>query len=69
MPTIYFKNSQNKWFDGYANQTKILIDELPKEASKWCMTYLKKWTDKLPCLVDVKGTTTYARWDHVIVTC
>lgn len=47
---IYFKDSENKWWDGYNNEEYVLVDELPKETSKWILTKLKKWTDKLPLL-------------------
>jgi len=49
------KNSQNKWWDGYTQKKKsgelmpVLIDELDKHSAKWCMTFLKKWADKVPC--------------------
>lgn len=66
---IYFKASQNKWWDGYTGQDCVLIDELPTEAAKWCTTFLKKWADGLPCLLEVKGGTTYARYTRLIVTC
>lgn len=69
MSMIYFKPSSNHWWDAYSNQDKVLIDELPKEASKWIMNYLKKWADKLPLILEYKGGTTYARYTHLIVTC
>lgn len=52
LSSIYFKPSHNKWWDGYNGQQKVLIDELPKEASRWCLNFLKLWTDKLPLLVE-----------------
>lgn len=69
MAPIYFKNSQNKWFCGYSGQLKVLVDELPKETSRWCLNYLKMWTDKLPLLVETKGSTVPALWTEVAVTC
>jgi hypothetical protein len=47
----------------------VLIDELPKESSKWVLNYLKMWTDKLPLLVEFKGGVIPAAWDEVAVTC
>lgn len=66
---IYFKNSVNKWWDGYKGETNVLIDELPHDANKWIMTYLKKWADKLPCLLEYKGGTRYAMYLNLYVTC
>jgi len=53
MGKVYIKNSLNKWWDGYTPIHKgevrqVLIDELDKVTSKWVMTYMKRWTDKLP---------------------
>lgn len=50
MKAIYFKNSQNKWFDGYNGEDIVFIDELPIEQAKWNLNYMKQWTDKLPLL-------------------
>jgi len=66
---IYFKNSQNKWFDGYSGQTIVFIDELPIEAAPWILNYLKQWTDRVPLQPEIKGSRLWARWDRVVVTC
>jgi len=66
---VFFKNSQNKWFDGYAGQDILFIDELPVEAAKWNANYLKQWTDTIPLQPEIKGSRLWARWTKVIVTC
>lgn len=66
---IFFKNSQNKWWDGYTGQKKVIIDELDKiKATHW-MTFLKKWCDKLPCALEVKGGTVPALYTTLFITC
>lgn len=67
--TVYTKNSKNHWWCGYTGQEKVLIDELPVEASKWCITYLKQWGDSVPILLERKGSTVPALFTHLIVTC
>lgn len=66
---VYFKNSQNKWFDGYSGQRYVFIDELPIEANKWILNYVKQWTDKLPYQPEIKGARCWAQWDTVVITC
>lgn len=66
---IYFKNAQNKWFDGYNGQPILFIDELPIEAAKWNINYVKQWTDSIPYFPEVKGSRCPAQWTTVIVTC
>lgn len=66
---LYFKNSKNHWWVGYEGEKKVLIDELPIEANKWIMTYLKQWTDAVPIQVETKGFAVWAQWDEVVVTC
>lgn len=66
---IYFKSSMNKWWDGYKGEDAVLIDELPYEANKWIVSFLKKWGDKLPCLLEYKGGTRYALFTKLVVTC
>lgn len=69
LKTIYFKNSQNKWFDGYADQKIVFIDELPIEANKWNANYIKQWTDRIPHQCEIKNAKVWARWERVYVTC
>lgn len=66
---VFFKNGQNKWFDGYSGQDIVFIDELPIEAAKWNANYLKQWTDTIPYSPEIKGSRLWARWTKVIVTC
>lgn len=65
---IYFKNAGNKWWCGYEEQAKVLMDELPLETSTWLINYLKRWTDKLPCILEYKGGWVWARYLELIVT-
>lgn len=52
---IYFKDSSNKWWSGYKGEKKVLIDELPFQASEWMLDKLKYWVNGIPTLVETKG--------------
>lgn len=66
---IYFKNSNNKYWENYRGQLYVLIDELPlMKDNSWLMNYMKKWTDKIPCELDVKNTSCFLRATHIYVT-
>lgn len=66
---FYFKDSHCRWFDGYSGQPILFIDELPLEGASWNANYIKKWTDCIPLRMEIKGTTVWAQWSTVIVTC
>lgn len=62
--SLYIK-SQNKWFDGYAGETHILIDDLDSN----CLGhYLKLWADKYAVSGEVKGGIVKLAHTTLIVT-
>lgn len=63
-PNSYIK-AQNKWFDGYAGEKTIILDDLDcKELGH----YLKIWSDKWSCSGEVKGGKVPLVHDQFIVT-
>ena len=48
--TVYEK-AQNKWFDGYANERAILLDDLDLKTdhAQGLGHYIKRWADKWKC--------------------
>ena len=38
-----------------------MVDEIALGATGKMMNYLKKWTDKLPCMVEIKGGQTWMK--------
>lgn len=66
--TYYMKAGHNKWWDGYEGQKNVWIDELPLEAAVWNMNYMKRWSDKYPCMVEVKNSTAYLEVELLVVT-
>jgi hypothetical protein len=61
---VYVK-SQNKWFDGYAGEPVILLDDLDCSGLGHL---LKIWADKWSCNGEVKGGTVRLRHRYFIVT-
>lgn len=62
--SLYIK-SQNKWFDGYAGETHILLDDLDNN----CLGHhLKIWADKYACSGEIKGGTVKLCHTTLIVT-
>lgn len=62
---IYIK-AQNKWFDGYAGEQSILLDDY--DCGKSLGHYLKIWCDKWACTGEIKGGTVHLRHHHFIIT-
>lgn len=66
---IYIKDAKTKFWENYEQQSKVLIDELPIESATWILNYLKRWSDKLPCIIEIKGYSAFLNATEVIVTC
>lgn len=65
-PHAYIK-SQNKWFDGYAGEDTIILDDLD-EGGKCLSHHLKIWADKYPCTGETKGGTVSLIHHRFVVT-
>lgn len=61
---IYLK-AQNKWWDGYNNQSVVLLDDLDTPTLGH---YLKIWSDKYSCTGETKGGTVNLQHQLFIVT-
>lgn len=60
-----YRKSQNKWFDGYAGEKAIILDDLDTGA---LCHHLKIWADKWSCTGETKGGTVHLRHDIFVVT-
>ena len=65
-PDAYIKNS-NKWWDGYAGQDAVIIEEWDPKLD-WGASFLKKWADHYAFNAEVKGGTMMARPKTIVVT-
>lgn len=60
-----FLKPQSKWWDGYNNQSVVLLDDLDTSTLGH---YLKIWSDKYSCTGETKGGTVNLRHQLFIVT-
>jgi len=59
-------NSGTIWWDNYVGQSTIILDDF----YGWCEhSLLLRVLDRYPFRLDVKGTTTWANWTRVYITC
>lgn len=63
-PDLYSK-PDGKWYDGYKGQKTLLLDDFYGDIP---YATLLKVLDRYPLLVEVKGGSTYAQWDTIIIT-
>lgn len=54
-PHLYRKPCDSKWFDGYLNQTILLLDDFGGAMSKMGLLYLLQLLDRYPLIVEAKG--------------
>jgi len=60
------RSTATLWFDGYEGQELLVMDEF--EGENYCpLSKLKSLLDVYPCRLDVKGSFTWAAWNHVIL--
>lgn len=60
-----YLKAQNKWWDGYAGQTTVILDDLD---SNVLGHYLKIWADRYACTGETKGGTINLQHEKIIVT-
>lgn len=66
--TLYpsaYRKAQNKWWDGYAGEKVVILDDLDSPA---LCHHLKIWADKWACTGETKGGTVHLKHDVFIVT-
>lgn len=64
--SIYSKNPDNKWWDGYEQQQVVLLDDLRQD--HFSLTTLLRWFDRYPCSIEIKGGTMELNSPIMIVT-
>lgn len=60
-----YRKAQSKWFDGYAGEKSIILDDL--DSGMLCH-HLKIWADKWACTGETKGGTVHLMHDTFVVT-
>lgn len=55
-PTLFLK-ALNHWWDGYAGEETVLIEEWELTSGKYLGHHLKIWSDRYPFKPEIKGST------------
>jgi len=61
----YVKNPNIKWWDGYQGEENVIIDEFSGLID---ITYLLRWIDRYPCMVEIKGGAIVLKAKRFIIT-
>lgn len=61
----FYLKQQNKWFDGYAGEKTIILDDLDTPTLGH---HLKIWSDRYACTGETKGGQVQLRHERFIVT-
>lgn len=64
----YYVKDLNKWWDGYAGEACVIIDEWAPAQEEYLSNYLKKWADHYAFSAEVKGGTKCIRPKKIIIT-
>ena len=65
--SLYIK-SPNKWWDDYAGEETVLIDDLDPDNGKYIGYYLKLWADHYPINAEIKGGKILIRPKRIVIT-
>jgi len=66
-PDVWSKTPHNKWWDGYAGQRFVVIDDLGMD-HKYMGGYLKNWLDSYAVSIEIKGGVAPLKADTIIIT-
>ncbi len=64
----FYEKQCNKWWDGYAGEPVVVIDDPLASWSKHLMGYIKAWVNERIVPVEVKGGSRKLRFENLIIT-
>lgn len=65
---IFYSKPLSKWWDGYAGEETVVIDDIDPSHGEWIGYFLKIWADHYPFNAEVKGAMMQIRPKKIIVT-
>lgn len=65
---IFYSKPMSKWWDGYAGQDVIVLDDFDPKHAEFLTYFLKIWADHYPFQAEVKGGMLCIRPKTVIIT-
>jgi len=52
---VYYLKSANKWWDGYAGEDKVVLEDVDPHMKDWLSYFIKIWTDWWHFKAEIKG--------------
>jgi len=66
-PEAYIK-AKNKWWDGYQNESSVILDDITEDDAKWIHSFLLNWADHYPFRAETKGSSLMIRPKVIVIT-
>jgi len=64
-PTAFEKDGSTIWFDGYAGEKTVILDEFTGGIP---LKDVQRWTDRWPCKVQTKGGHVQLQAERIVIT-
>lgn len=64
----FYSKPMSKWWDGYANEDTIVLDDFAPEHGKYLGYFLKIWADHYAFNAEVKGGMLHIRPLNIVIT-
>lgn len=68
LPNVFKKDGSDMWFDGYAGEEVLLIDDFAGSRSRITLSFMLNLMDQYPVRLPVKGSFTRLQANHIVVT-
>lgn len=65
---LYIHDADSRWFDGYMGENVVLMDDFSGKASGMRLVNLLRLIDRYDVRLEVKGSFTYLRAKHIVLT-
>jgi len=65
---LFFMKGMNKWWDGYTNQSTVILEDVDPDSCKIMGRYFKIWLDRYSFAAETKGDSTVIRPLKIVIT-